>query len=115
MAVAALGTYGLVAYAVRQSLHEIGIRLALGATRGSIVRRFVGRGLQLGVAGALIGLVAALAVTRLLGSVVYGVGPADVGPFSLAFAVVLGGVTMATLVPAWRAARTSPLRVLRHQ
>lgn len=115
LALAALGTYGLVAYAVRQSLHEIGIRLALGATRGSIVRRFVGRGLRLGLAGALVGLVAALAVTRLLGSVVYGVGAADAGPFSLALAVVLGGVAAATLLPAWRAARTSPLRILRHQ
>jgi len=115
MALAALGTYGLVAYAVRQSRHEIGIRLALGASRSSIVRRFVGRGLRLGLAGALVGLVAALAVTRPLGTVVYGVGAADAGPFSLALAVVLGGVVAATVVPAWRAARTNPLGVLRHQ
>lgn len=115
MALAALGTYGLVAYMVRQSTHEIGIRLALGASRGSIVRRFVARGLRLGVAGALLGLVGALAATRLLGSVVYGVGAADARPFSVALAVVLGGVAAATLLPAWRAARTDPLGVLRHR
>ncbi|MGD9902213.1 MAG: ADOP family duplicated permease [Vicinamibacterales bacterium] len=115
LVLAALGTYGLVAYAVRQSTREIGIRLALGASRGSIVRRYVGRGLRLGVAGALVGLVAALAVTRLLGSVVYGVGAADAGPFTLGLAVVLTGVAAATVVPAWRAARTDPLGVLRHQ
>jgi macrolide transport system ATP-binding/permease protein len=115
MALAALGTYGLVAYTVRQSTHEIGIRLALGASRGSIVRRFVGRGLRLGMTGALVGTIAAVAVVRLLGSVVYGVGAADAGPFSLALAVVLGGVAAATLVPAWRAAHTNPLGVLRRQ
>lgn len=115
IALAALGTYGLVSYVVRQSTHEIGIRLALGASGGSIVRRFLARGLTLGAIGAGLGVVAALGVTRLLGSLLYGVRTTDPGAFGTALAVVLGGVALATVVPAWRASRTSPLRALRHQ
>ena len=65
MALAAMGTYGLVSYTVKQSTHEIGIRMALGASGPSIVRRFLGRGLRLGAIGAAVGIVAALGATRL--------------------------------------------------
>lgn len=115
MALAAMGTYGLVAYTVRQSTHEIGIRMALGASGLSIVREFLGRGLRLGAIGAALGLVAALGVSRLLGSVLFGVSATDGASFARALAIVLGGVAVATLVPAWHAARTDPLRALRHQ
>ena len=115
MTLAALGTYGLVAYTVRQSSHEIGIRMALGASRASVVRAFLSRGLQLGVVGALIGVVAALAVSTSLSRVLFGVSPTDAWTFARAAAVVLTGVAIASLVPAWRAARMNPLRTLRHQ
>ena len=69
LALAAMGTYGLVSYVVRQSTHEIGIRIALGASGGAIVRTFLRRGLWLGVTGAVLGTLASLAATRLLGSV----------------------------------------------
>jgi predicted permease len=115
MALAAMGTYGLVSYTVKQSTHEIGIRMALGASGLSVVRAFLGRGLQLGAVGAAIGIVAALALTRLLGSALYGVSATDFISFARALAIVLGGVIVATLVPAWRAARTNPLSALRHQ
>jgi hypothetical protein len=115
MALAALGTYGLVSYVVKQSTHEIGIRMALGASGFSIVRRFVARGLGLGAAGAAFGIVAALAAGRLVGSMLFGVSATDGASFATAIAVVLGGVLLATLVPAWRAARTNPLSALRHQ
>jgi predicted permease len=115
MALAAMGIYGLVSYIVKQSTHEIGIRLALGAPRSSVVRAFLERGLRLGAIGAVAGTVAALAVTRLLGSVLYGVSATDVSSFARAFAVVLGGVSIATIIPAWRAARTNVLAALRHQ
>jgi macrolide transport system ATP-binding/permease protein len=115
MALAAMGTYGLVSYTVKQSTHEIGIRMALGATGALIVRSFLGRGLRLGAIGAAVGIVAALAVTRLLTSVLYGVSATDAVSFARALAVVLGGVAVATIVPAWRAARTDPLTALRHQ
>ncbi len=115
MALAAMGTYGLVSYTVKQSTHEIGIRMALGATGLAVVRGFLGRGLRLGATGAAIGIVAALGIGRLLGSVLYGVSATDAVSFARALAVVLGGVAVATLVPAWRAARTNPLTALRHQ
>jgi putative ABC transport system permease protein len=110
---AGLGTYGLVSYTVRQSTHEIGIRLALGASAFSVVRGFLSRGLRLGAIGAVIGIVVALAGGRLIESALFGVSATDPGSFTRALAIVLGGVLLATLVPAWRASRTDPLRALR--
>jgi predicted permease len=115
VALAAMGTYGLVSYTVKQSTHEIGIRMALGASGLSVVRDFLGRGLRLGAVGAALGMVAAFGVSRLLGSVLFGVSATDVISFARALAIVLGGVAVATIVPAWRAARTNPLSALRHQ
>ena len=115
IALAAMGTYGLVSYTVKQRTHEIGIRMALGASGLSIVRGFLGRGMRLGAIGAAVGSVAALAVTRLLSSVLYGVSATDATSFASALALVLGVVIAATLLPAWRAARTNPLTALRHQ
>ncbi|HQZ38303.1 MAG TPA: ABC transporter permease [Vicinamibacterales bacterium] len=113
MALAVLGTYGLVSYTVTQSTREIGIRMALGASGRSVVREFLGRGLSLGLTGAALGLAVSFGVGRLLGSVLFGVGPTDAVSFARALAIVLGGVIVATVVPAWRAARTDPLRALR--
>jgi predicted permease len=115
MALAAMGTYGLVSYSVKQSTHEIGIRMALGADGLSVIRDFVGRGLRLGAIGAALGMVVALAVSRLLASVLFGVSATDVVSFARAVAIVLGGVMLATIIPAWRASRTNPLTALRHQ
>jgi ABC-type lipoprotein release transport system permease subunit len=115
MALAAMGLYGLVSYIVKQSTHEIGIRMALGASGLSVVRRFLGRGIRLGATGAALGMVAALGVGRLLRSVLYGVSATDAISFARALALVLGIVIVATLVPAWRASRTNPLNALRHQ
>ena len=114
MALAAMGTYGLVSYIVKQSTHEIGIRMALGASGRSIVRTFLSKGLRLGAIGAVLGIVAALSVTRLLGSLLFGVSATDGTAFLRALAIVFGGVALATIVPAWRAARTNPLVALRH-
>jgi ABC-type antimicrobial peptide transport system permease subunit len=115
MVLAALGTYGLVSYTVKQSTHEIGIRMALGASGWSVVRAFLTRGVRLGAAGTVFGVAGALALTRLLGSLLFGVSATDPVSFARAVALVLGGVIIATLVPAWRAARTNPLSALRHQ
>jgi putative ABC transport system permease protein len=115
MGLAALGIYGLVSYTVKQSTHEIGIRMALGAQRADVVRRFLGRGLRLGTIGAAIGIAAALTVTRLLGTLLYGVSATDVMSFAAASAVVLGIALAASILPAWRASRTNPIAALRHQ
>ena len=111
----AAGIYGLTAYTVKQSTHEIGIRMALGAQRADVVWRFLGRGLRLGAIGAAIGMGAALAVTRLLRTLLYGVSATDVVSFVTASGVVLVIALAASLVPAWRAARTNPIAALRHQ
>ena len=115
MALAAMGIYGLVSYTVKQSTHEIGIRMALGATTRSVVRYFVTRGLRLGAIGVVVGTMAALGGGRLLRGVLFGVSTTDAPAFAGAFVVVIGGVILATLIPAWRAARIDPLRALRHQ
>jgi predicted permease len=114
MALAAMGTYGLVSYTVKESTHEIGIRMALGASGLSVVGGFLRRGLRLGAIGAAIGIVAALAVGRLISSLLFGVSPLDAASFATALAIVVGGVMVATLVPAWRASLIDPLSALRH-
>jgi predicted permease len=115
MVLAALGTYGLVSYTVKQRTHEIGIRMALGASGLLVVRTVLERGLRLGAIGAAIGLVIALAVTRLLSSALFGVSATDAGSFARALLIVMTVVAVATLVPAWRASRMNPLNALRHQ
>jgi predicted permease len=111
---AALGIYGLVAYAVKQRTHEIGVRLAIGARRTDIVQLFVSMGLRLAAGGALIGAVLALVVTRFMTSLLFGVSATD----PLSFVLVGGGVVsialLASLVPSWRGSRTDPLVALRH-
>jgi hypothetical protein len=114
LALSALGIYGLVAYSVKQSTHEIGVRLAIGAQRNQIASRYLAGGMRLGILGAGIGLVAALAVTRLIASLLYGVSATDAASFSLAAAGVLSVAAAASLVPAWHAARVDPLVALRH-
>ncbi len=115
MVLAALGTYGLVSYAVKQSTHEIGIRMALGASALGVVRTFIGRGARLGVLGVALGLVAAFGLGQLLRSALYGVSPTDAASFVEALALVLACVLVSTLVPAWRASRTDALTALRHE
>jgi len=115
MALAAMGTYGLVSYTVRQSTREIGIRMALGASGLEVVRSFLARGVRLGLIGIAIGAVAALGLGNVLRNVLFGVSPTDGRSFLSSLAIVLSVVLVATLVPAWRASRTDPLRALRHQ
>jgi len=115
MALAAMGTYGLVSYTVKQSTHEIGIRLALGATARPVVWLFLGRGLRLGAIGAVVGTIAAFATGRLLRTVLFGVSATDPASFAGALVLVMAGVILATVIPAWRASRIDPLAALRHQ
>ena len=108
-----LGIYGVLAFAVAQRTREIGIRIALGATRARVLRMVVRQGLALTAAGLLVGAVAALAATRLLASLLYEVAPSDPATYA-AIALVLGAVAMlAVAVPALRATRVDPLVALR--
>jgi ABC-type antimicrobial peptide transport system permease subunit len=112
---AALGTYGTIAYTVKQSEHEIGVRMAVGAGRRQVVERFFGRGLRLGLCGAAIGVAASLAVSRALASLLYGVSGMDPVSITSAMAVLLIAVCASSLAPAWRAARIDPAVALRRR
>ena len=110
---AAVGLYGVMSYAVAQSTRELGLRMALGADPANLLRLVISRGLRLTAGGVLFGTVAALAVTRLLGQLLYNVSPHDPVVFGLALAVITTTAIFACLLPAWRASRTDPARVLR--
>jgi predicted permease len=110
---AAIGLYGVMSSAVSQSLREFGLRLALGASASDLLRLVMGRGLALSAAGVVVGAAAAMALTRLLGNLLYQVSPRDPLAFGLAFIVMAIASSVACVLPAWRAMRTDPLLALR--
>jgi putative ABC transport system permease protein len=111
--IAAIGIYGVLAYSVSQRVQEIGVRMALGAERGTVMRLIVGQGLTVALAGVGVGLALAAAASRVLASLLFGVDARD--PFTFgAGAVVLTVVAVAACaVPAWRASRVDPVVALR--
>jgi ABC-type antimicrobial peptide transport system permease subunit len=113
LSLATMGTYGVISFAVAQRTREIGIRVALGATRGSVVRLVVGQGIGLAAAGAAFGLVAALAATRVLRSLLYDVAPTDPLTFAAIVGLLLLAVIAASWIPARRAAGVHPIEALR--
>ena len=112
---ALLGVYGVLSYHTSRRTHELGIRMALGALPGDMVRMVVGRGLLLAGAGAVAGLAGFLVLARLLSGILYGVSPHD--PLTIgAGVVILGlGAAAAALIPARRAARIDPVQALREE
>ncbi|MFI5311667.1 MAG: ADOP family duplicated permease [Gemmatimonadales bacterium] len=113
LALGALGIYGVLAYLVSQRQREIGVRIALGASRGGVLRMIVGRGLALTAAGIAVGLAAALGLSRFLVGVLYGVEPTDPLTFTGVAAVLIGVAALASWLPARRAARVDPAVALR--
>jgi putative ABC transport system permease protein len=109
----ALGVYGVISYAMGQRIQEIGIRMALGATRSDVVRLVIGQGLPMVLLGACIGLLAALGLTSVLGSLLYGVTAHDPGTFAAVSALLVLVALAACYLPARRAAGIDPLAALR--
>jgi len=110
---AAIGTYGLVSYWVTQRTYEIGLRVAIGATRNRIVSMILAQGLRVAPYGIVAGVIVALAATRFLASLLYGVGATDPLTFAAVTALVLAVAITATALPAWRASRIDPINSLR--
>jgi macrolide transport system ATP-binding/permease protein len=110
---AAIGLYGVMSYAVSQSRRELGLRIALGAGAANLLRLVLSRGLALTAAGVLLGAAVALGLTRLLGNLLYKVSPRDPLAFGSALVVIAIASFAACFLPAWRATRVDPARVLR--
>jgi predicted permease len=115
LALATIGIYGVLAYNVAQRTREIGIRLALGADGNAVLRLVVGQGMRLAALGILLGVIGALALTRLMSGMVYGVSSTDPATF-FAVAILLGFVAVAACyIPARRAMRVDPMVALRYE
>jgi ABC-type antimicrobial peptide transport system permease subunit len=110
---AGVGLYGVMSYAVSQSTRELGLRMALGATVPRLLRLVMAKGLLLTLAGVAVGSAAAMALTRLLGYLLYRVSPRDPVAFAVAFVVMMVAASAASFLPAWRATRIDPVRALR--
>jgi macrolide transport system ATP-binding/permease protein len=110
---AAIGLYGVMSYAVSQSTRELGLRMALGADASNLLRLVLSRGLALTAGGVFLGAAVALGLTRLLGNLLFKVSPRDPLAFASAFLVMTVASLAACVLPAWRATRTDPARVLR--
>jgi len=111
---AGIGLYGVMSYAVSQSTREFGLRMALGARASDLLRLVMSQGLLLTMAGVVVGGLAALGLSRLLGYLLYKVSPRDPQTFATAMIVMVIASLAACFLPAWRATRTDPVHALRN-
>ncbi len=115
MLLGGVGIYGVMSYLVTQGTHDIGLRIALGAPRGSILKMVVRQGMTMAGAGIGAGLVGALVLTRVMASLLFGVSATDALTFSGVALFLAAIALLASYVPAWRATRVDPLIALRDE
>jgi putative ABC transport system permease protein len=115
LGLAAIGIYGVIAYSVTQRTHEIGLRRALGAETGDVLRMIVGEAMRLATAGIALGLAASLAVTRLIAGLLFGVSVTDPTTFVVVAGILAGVAFLAACIPARRAIRVDPMVALRYE
>jgi predicted permease len=112
---AAVGTYGVLSYMVTERRREIGVRIALGANQGRVLGEVMKQGLGLTAMGLVAGLAGALALSRLLTALLFGVAPSDPATLAAVMTTITGVAAVACLLPAWRASRVDPIVVLREE
>jgi ABC-type antimicrobial peptide transport system permease subunit len=115
LGLACIGIYGVISYLVGQRTQEIGIRLALGAKRLDVLRLILGEGMKMAALGLLIGIVAALGLTRLMAKLLFGVSATDPLTFAAVAALLAIVALAACYIPARRAMRVDPMVALRYE
>ena len=115
MILAAVGIYGVIAYSVSQRTKEIGIRMALGAQRSDMLHMILRQSLVMVAIGIVVGLVGALAATRLMAALLFGVGTSDIFTYSSVIVLLGGAAIFASFIPARRAMKVDPMVALRYE
>jgi ABC-type antimicrobial peptide transport system permease subunit len=112
---AIVGVYGVMSHRVAQSAHDIGVRMALGAERSRILLMVLKQGMLLSLAGSVLGVAGAIALARLMASLLFGVSPTDLVTFTAVPLILIGTAAIASYIPALRATRIDPVVALRNE